>query len=115
MDEPSAKPQRPNWLDEFEELANEQLGEGNSCEQIHPIVERWFHNLLENEPPLDRPSVEQATACLTTEVYNSLGDEITDKLHEQFSEDEVLMWIEHLLLVGRAFERSLHLGELDDL
>ena len=44
----------PNWLDEFQELANRKLGSGSSCEQVHPVVERWYNALLEREPPASR-------------------------------------------------------------
>ncbi len=34
-------PEEPEWLDEFRDLANRELEAGSSCEQVHPIVERW--------------------------------------------------------------------------
>ena len=67
-------PQEPDWLDEFEDLANRELGEGSSCEQVHPIVERWYHEAMQPEPPASRDSVLQAMACLATEIlYDAPG------------------------------------------
>jgi hypothetical protein len=110
------KPQNdPKWLEEFQELANQQLGEGSSCEQVHPVVERWLTKLFESEPPTSRPSVEQAMACLTTEMLNLLPEEVLDTVLETMDEDELIIWVETVLLIGRAFETSLNNGELDDL
>lgn len=105
----------PKWLDEFEDLANRELDEGSSCEQIHPIVERWFQRLMEGEPPQSRDSVMQAMACLSTEVLYNSPDDLIESLMANMSEDDLTMWIEHILLVGRAFESALRNGELDDL
>jgi energy-converting hydrogenase A subunit M len=105
----------PDWLDEFRDLANRKLGDGSSCEQIHPIVERWFRGLMEGEPPESRDSVIQAMSCLSTEVLYSLPDDILNPLLEALPEDDLALWIEHVLLVGRAFEQALQKGELDDL
>ncbi|PJF41276.1 MAG: hypothetical protein D6737_05130 [Chloroflexi bacterium] len=104
----------PKWLIEFESLANEQLGHGSSCEQIHPIIERWYNNLLEDEPPATRDSVWQAMACLATELLLDAPEEITDVLIDA-DDDVVALWIEHILLVGRALEIGLQKGDLDDL
>jgi hypothetical protein len=38
-----------------------------------------------------------------------------DSLLEYVDEDELAAWVEHVLLVGRAFEISLRKGDLDDL
>jgi hypothetical protein len=108
----------PKWLQDFEQMANKELGpdvDGASCAQIHPIIERWFMRYLENDPPTARPSVEQAMACLTTEVLNTLPPEVVDAMAKGMDEDELALWIENILLVGRAFEASLRNGELDDL
>jgi hypothetical protein len=105
----------PQWLDEFNQLADEQLGHGSACEQVHPIVERWFDNLLEGDPPTSRPSVEQAMMCLATEVLSTLPQEVLDTIGEVMDEDEFYVWIEQVLLIGRSFEMSLRNGELDDL
>jgi hypothetical protein len=105
----------PQWLEEFQQLADEQLGHGSSCEQVHPIVERWFDKLLEGDPPTSRPSVEQAMACLTTEVMNTLPEEVVETISEVMDEEEFYVWIEQVLLIGRSFEMSLRDGELDDL
>ena len=29
---------RPDWLDDFEDLANEELTDSSACDQVHPIV-----------------------------------------------------------------------------
>jgi len=105
----------PEWLRQIEELANTQLGSGSSCEQVHPIVARWFEKLMESDPPPSRDSVVQATSCLATEVLFSSPEHLIDPLLEQFDEDEVALWIEQIILVGRAFEIALQNGELDDL
>jgi hypothetical protein len=104
-----------HWWDEFEDLADETLEAGASCEQVHPVVERWFERLMSTEPPVSRPSVEQAVACLTTEILNSAPDDIFQQLLEVVSEDEVAGFVEQMLHIGRAFERALQNGELDDL
>ncbi|MGQ9888104.1 MAG: hypothetical protein ACUVSX_06375 [Aggregatilineales bacterium] len=105
----------PAWLDAFERMANERLGQGSSCAQVHPIVERWFRSLIDGAPPDDRDSVAQATACLATEVFYSLPDELIELLLAQVDADDVVQWIEQILLVGRAFEAALRSGALDDL
>jgi hypothetical protein len=105
----------PEWLQPIEDLANEQLGTGSSCEQVHPVVARWFEKLMNSDPPESRDSVVQATACLATEVLLSSPDELIGPLMEQLDEDDVALWIEQILLVGRAFEIALRSGELDDL
>jgi hypothetical protein len=115
MTTPPASNDDPHWLDEFEDLANRELPDGSACEQVHPIVEEWFHQLMAQEPPTSRPSVEQATACLTTEVINTFPDDVYEALLEQFDEDEVAAWVEQILRIGRAFEASLRDGKLDDL
>ncbi len=115
MGKKKKKTQDPQWLEEFQHLADEQLGHGSSCEQVHPIVERWFDKLLEGDPPTSRPSVEQAMACLTTEVMSTLPEEVVETISEVMDEEEFYVWIEQVLLIGRAFEMSLRDGELDDL
>ncbi|MBN1964419.1 MAG: hypothetical protein JW910_07220 [Anaerolineae bacterium] len=111
-------PQDPEWLEEFQLLANDQLGHGSACQQVHPIVERWLDDLLEGDPPDSRPSVWQAMACLTTEIIfddRVTPQEMMDSLLEQFSEDDVAYWLETVVLVGRAFQMALEKGDLDDL
>ena len=115
MKEPSSPDENPEWLRAFEELANNQLGEGSSCEQVHPIVARWFDKLMDSDPPASRDSVLQAMSCLATEVLYSSPDDVMNPLLEQAEEDDVALWIEQILLIGRAFEIALHNGELDDL
>ncbi len=106
---------QPDWLGPFEEMANERLGEGSSCEQVHPIMERWFSKLMDSEPPASRDSIMQATSCLASEVLFSSPEYLIEPLLEHASEDEIAIWIEQILLVGRAFEIALKNHELDDL
>lgn len=117
MDNETQPPEdrKPQWWDEFEELADQELEAGASCEQVHPIISRWFEQLLTAEPLASRPSIDQAAACLTTEILNSAPEEMIDQLLQIVDEDEVAQFIEQVLYIGRAFERALHNGELDDL
>jgi hypothetical protein len=112
---PPPSDDEPDWLDPFEQLANDELAQGSSCDQVHPIVERWFRALMDGDPPADRESVAQATACLATEVLYSAPDNLLPLLQEQISADDLAVWVEQILLVGRAFEIALRSGELDDL
>jgi hypothetical protein len=106
----------PDWLEEFQALANNELSDGSACAQVHPIVERWLDELLEGDPPESRDSVWQALSCLTTEViYKLTPENILDLLQEHFEEDEIATWLESVLLVGRAFQIALNEGRLDDL
>ncbi len=107
---------RPDWLDEFEDLANQELDEGSACVQVHPIVEAWYTALMNDEPPASRDSVLQAIACLSTEVITDIPDgllaaiELTDD-----SQEELILWVQEILMVGRAFQIALDKGQLDDL
>ncbi len=116
MDTNNQDSRKLEWLDEFEELANEELSEGSACAQVHPIMERWLDELLENDPPDSRDAVWQAMSCLTTEILFKLTpDNILEVLEEHFEEDEIATWLESVVLIGRAFQKSLDNGELDDL
>jgi hypothetical protein len=108
-------PNDPRWLDEFEELANDQLDEGSSCEQVHPLVERWFQKLVQGDPPTSRDSIMQAMACLATEILNNSPEYMVEPVVDEVGEDELAVWIEQILLIGRAFEIALRSGEFDDL
>ncbi|MEZ4671767.1 MAG: hypothetical protein R3E39_28010 [Anaerolineae bacterium] len=68
----SSPPDDPRWLDEFEELANRQLEDGSSCDQVHPIIERWFANLMQGEPPTSRASIQQAMSPFQPRFLNLL-------------------------------------------
>ncbi len=105
----------PDWLRSIEDLANEQLGDGSACDQVHPIVARWFEQLMQGEPPLSRDAVQQALSCLATEVYYSTPEEVVEALEQALDEEDVILWVEQILLIGRAFECALRKGELDDL
>lgn len=114
-EEEAKNPNEPEWLEEFQQLANDQLGGGSACEQVHPIVERWYQSLGESEPPASRDSVLQAMACLSTEIMYDTPEEILDEILDVIDEDALAGFIEYVLMVGRAFEISLRSGELDDL
>lgn len=108
--------QRPDWLEEFEQLANEHLNEGSACKQIHPIMERWYDRLMQSEPPTSRDSVLQAIACLSTEIVFDMPDELMDVFTIGDGDDvELSMWVQEILMIGRAFQLALQSGELDDL
>lgn len=106
-----------NWLDEFEELAEEVLGEQETspCHQVHPLVSDWYEETLVDEGLDLRPSVMQALACLVTEIMADMPESIFNILSENIEEEEVAIWLHEVLLVGRAFERALNTGRLDDL
>lgn len=105
----------PDWLDEFQELADEQLGDGSACEQVHPIVEQWYVDALEADPPESRDAVLQAMACLSTELIIDSPDGLVEALAEFVDEDELALWVQHIVMVGRAFQVALDKGDLDDL
>ncbi len=113
-DQPSS-PQDPKWLDEFEDLANRELADGSSCEQVHPVVEKWYHQLMQHEPPASRDAVMQAMACLSTEILYDAPQEVLEEVLKHVDEDALASWIEYMLMIGRAFEVALHNGDLDDL
>jgi hypothetical protein len=104
-----------NWLNEFEQMADETLGDGSACDQIHPIVEKWLQEWLESDEPAPRSSVSQAVACLATEVMNNAPENIISALLENCDEDDVLQWVQGVLYTGLAFQEALNNGRLDDL
>jgi hypothetical protein len=109
-------PKDLDWLQEFQDLADEQLGDGSACEQVHPIIEQWLDELLDGDPPDSRDSVWQAMACLTTEImYKATPEDLQQVLQANFDEQEVMAWVEGVLLIGRAFQMALDQGRLDDL
>lgn len=110
------KRQRPKWLEEFEDLANDRLEGGSSCHQVHPIVENWYMHLMQQEPPISRDSILQAMSCLSTELITDMPDEIFETLfNEDVDYEDITFWIQELLMVGRAFQMALDNGEFDDL
>jgi hypothetical protein len=104
----------PHWLDEFEDFANRQLEEGSSCEQVHPIVRRWL-DALPDDGPEERDSIEQAMACLSSEMIGTIPDAVYEAMLSQADEDTIAAWVEYVLRIGRRFEQGLNKGELDDL
>lgn len=106
--------QKPEWLDEFENLANDKLDSGSSCHQVHPIIENWYATLA--EPPKSRDSVIQAMSCLSTELLTDMPDDIFEALFDNDLDYEVVIdWVQDILMVGRAFQDALANGNLDDL
>mgnify|MGYP001474793891 CR=1 FL=1 len=107
----------PDLWEPFNDMADDELPKGSSCEQIHPIIERFFKRLMDGQPPESRDSVVQAISCLATEVFLSSPDHLVEPLLETVSEDDICLWIEQILLVGRAFEIALQQGDedLDDI
>jgi len=105
----------PEWLHEFQEMANRELGEGSACDQVHPVIEKWYQQLMQQEPPQSRDAVLQAMSCLSTEILYNSPQDVLDAVLEHVSEDTLATWIEYVLMIGRAFEISLSKGELDDL
>ena len=114
-DQSPSSPQDPKWLDEFEDLANRELADGSSCEQVHPVVEKWYRQLMQREPPASRDAVMQAMACLSTEILYDAPPDLLEEVLKHVDEDALASWIEYVLMIGRAFEVALHTGDLDDL
>lgn len=107
---------RPDWLDDFEELANENLSEGSACRQIHPIMESWYERLMNGAPPESRDSVLQAMACLSTEILFDIPDNLLEAITVGGGDnDELVSWVQEILMIGRAFQLALDNGSLDDL
>ena len=106
-----------NWMDEIDRFADEILGDqsGSSCDQVHPIIKAWYENFMSGEPPDSRPSVAQAMSCLATELVNDMPEVIFQAIEEHLDEDDVALWIQEVILIGRAFEQALRNGTLDDL
>ncbi|MGQ9910165.1 MAG: hypothetical protein ACUVS2_15170 [Candidatus Flexifilum sp.] len=105
----------PAWLSEFEELANRELESGSSCEQVHPQVARWYEQAHRSGPLASRDSIQQAMACLSTEVLSTIPDDLYEQLLTIVDEDTLAAWVEYVLYIGRAFEKSLERGDFDDL
>jgi hypothetical protein len=103
------------WWDDFAEMADEKLGDGSACQQIHPVVEKWFHEWLNSDIPAPRSAIAQATACLATEVLNDAPESIINVLTEHCDEETVYQWVQNILATGQAFQMSLDNGRLDDL
>lgn len=113
-DDESSTPMN-DWLDEFSKNAENALSEGSGCAQIHPVVEAWFERLMEGGLPEQRPSVEQALACLSTEILSITPLSIRQTLFKHCDDDELASWLQNLLAIGQAFQIGLDRGQLDDL
>ena len=107
--------ERPEWLEEFEELANSQLTDGSACDQVHPIIATWYNEIMAGDPPQSRDAVWQALYCLTTEVMNDIPESVVVALADSEVQEDLADWVTELLLVGRAFQLALDSGRLDDL
>ena len=104
-----------NWLDDFETMADQELGEGSACQQVHPIVEKWLEEWLDSDLPEPRSAVSQALACLATEILSNAPESVLNALMEHCEEDEVFQWVQGILITGQAFQDALNNGRLDDL
>jgi hypothetical protein len=109
------KKRNPDWLEEFEDLANAQLADGSACAQVHPIVAAWYEEAMAGDPPESRDSVWQAINCLTTEVLEDIPQPVANALEGHDIDDDLSDWVTELLLIGRAFQIALDSGRLDDL
>jgi len=107
--------QRPDWLDEFEDLANTELGHGSACTQVHPIIANWYEEIMAGDPPLSRDSVWQAMNCLTTELLTDMPAPLLEVLDKDELAEDLADWVVEILLVGRALQAALESGRLDDL
>lgn len=105
----------PDWLNEFEELANRELTGGPTCEQVHPVMERWYAQLMESEPPASRDAIMQAVSCLATEIVNNAPEDLVEAVLDEGDEDALANLVEYVLMIGRAFEIAVRRGEFDDL
>jgi hypothetical protein len=106
----------PEWLEEFERFANQHLQGGSSCKQVHPIIERWYRQVMDSEPPETRDSVMQAIACLSTEIITDMPEDIFDAIFSSDIEQVTLsQWVQEILMLGRVLQMALEKGDLDDL
>ncbi|MEM6529323.1 MAG: hypothetical protein AAF653_13580 [Chloroflexota bacterium] len=119
---PQDDPQTPRWMDELQDMAERILGEsdsGSACDQVHPIIAKWYDDTLErmdDEPVEDRSAVWQAVSCLATEIMmDAEADDSLRPMFDSVDEDMLGMWVEYILMMGRAMEASLRDGDLDDL
>ena len=77
-----------------------------ACRMRGMRYSEFIHGLQRAMCMLDRKSLSEI----------AIHDPATfDKLVELMDEDELVGWIEYVLMVGRAFEISLRKGEFDDL
>ena len=113
----SDRKKKLEWLEEFERLADEILSkqENSACDQIHPIVKDWYEEAMSGDLPESRDAVMQALACLTAEIMIDMPERLFQVLSDAVDEDEVAVWLHEILMIGRAFERALSSGRLDDL
>jgi hypothetical protein len=106
---------RPGWLEEFEDLANNVLEEGSACNQIHPMMAAWYEAVMAGDPPESRDSIWQALQCLTTEALHDIPQAVAEVVVGEDAHEELANWVTELLLIGRAFQIALDKGQLDDL
>ena len=113
----SGRKKKLEWLEEFERMAEEVLSkqETSACDQIHPIVKDWYEEVMTSDAPDSRDAVVQAMSCLSAEVMIDMPERLFHVLSEAVDEEEVAVWLHEILMVGRAFERALNDGRLDDL
>lgn len=104
-----------SWLEEYERLAEAILGDQDTrtSKDIHPIVKAWYEETLNTDAFV--PSTQltlQALACLTTEVMTDMPDNIFHQLFFQVEEEEIIRWVQEILILGRTFEHALKTGQL---
>ncbi|NJL93564.1 MAG: hypothetical protein HC915_07455 [Anaerolineae bacterium] len=106
-----------DWLEDLDRLAEEILSQQttSACDQIHPIIQKWYLDTLDGDPPYARPSEMQALACLTTEIMSDMPEALFEVMSKHLDEDEVALWVHEILTLGRAFEQAVRKGDLDDL
>lgn len=109
----------PQWMRDLQDMAERklgELGEYSSCEQVHPVIARWYDQELAKDPPPARDAIWQAISCLASEmVLDAEGDDELKPLTKSIDEDLLYEWVEHILTVGRALQIAIDKGELDDL
>jgi len=113
----SGRKKKLEWLEEFERLAEEILSkqDTSACDQIHPIIKDWYEEAMGGDVPESRDAVMQAMACLTAEIMIDMPERLFQVLSDSVDEDEVAIWLQEILMIGRAFESALANGRLDDL
>jgi len=113
----SRKP-KLDWLEEFERLADEVLSGRKTAPQlevIQPKIKAWYEATLDQDHPDERPTLNQALACLTTEIMTDMPTSLFEALVDKVDDEDVADWILDILMLGRAFEKALQSGKLDEL
>jgi hypothetical protein len=107
-----------DWLEEFERLADEVLSGRKlspPLEHIQPRIKAWYEATLDQDHPDERPTLSQALACLATEIMTDMPTSLFEALVDKVEDDTVADWILDILMLGRAFEKAVQNGTLDEL